>query len=239
MATNVNTTTQTADDHASESDDDTASESGGNDDDDSAESDDSDASSDSDNYSGSDDESDGDESTDTHTVSGDYGRLITRVLNGESLESDTDLVDYDERKLIRQPEFQKLDTEMRERVLTAIQKLLPSDKTKKRNGSVKPLTTSGKIYYVCNNCGYQTPLPPGTVIYEQNNTDSSMENLDPMLYRNMMDDPTLPRTRNYTCPNKKCPSHAKPQLREKVTIRPSTKKYFVVSICCACEHVWK
>jgi hypothetical protein len=171
-------------------------------------------------------------------VRADYADIIRMILEGDSKRYDAiEISDYNERDLTRHSDFQRLDTELRERVLGAIQHMLPASEKKGKKSAVG---ATGRLMHFCNNCGFQKHVAAGTVIFEQSKTVNRSElGIDVELYSSMADDPTLPRTRNYTCPKKNCASHKDTKLREKVTIRKSTTSYHTVSVCCACRTVWQ
>jgi hypothetical protein len=195
--------------------------------------------SDSESESESESEDDGEEKKEDEDIvrrriSADYAEIVRMIMQDEAYD-EVELTDYNERDLLKHPDFQKLSSKNREMVLGAVQHMLPEESKKVKSSAS---STAGKLYYACNNCGYQTPLVAGTLVYKQNVVAATETVSDYDKYRSMTDDPTLPRTRNYTCPNKKCPSLKDPNLCESVAIRPSNRSYRLINICCACKHAW-
>lgn len=90
-------------------------------------------------------------------------------------------------------------------------------------------------YFICNNCQFVTKLEQGTKVYEVSMTAKFVENdsID-----NKINDPTLPRTKDYICPNKTCNSHKNLLAKEAVFYRPSQNSYNLKYICCTCETSW-
>jgi DNA-directed RNA polymerase subunit M/transcription elongation factor TFIIS len=168
-------------------------------------------------------------------ITADYADIVRMIMDNDAYDQ-IELIDYNEKDLLRHPDFQKLNSENREMVLGAVQHMLPEDSKRIKSSSSG---VQGKLYYACNNCGYQTPLPPGTQVYRQNVVAPVETVSDLDVFRSMADDPTLPRTRNYTCPNKKCATHKDPNLLEMVTVRPDKLSYRNIFVCVECKHAWK
>ncbi len=51
-------------------------------------------------------------------------------------------------------------------------------------------------------------------------------------------DPTLPRTRNFPCPNKECPTNISMALREVLMIRYDEINLNYMFLCSTCDTVW-
>ncbi len=95
---------------------------------------------------------------------------------------------------------------------------------------------TGKVYIVCENCKYNDTLKPGTTIYSQSfSKKRSVMTEDE--YALKCDDPILPRTKDYTCPNKECKSHKSIKNKEAVFFRIQDTLN-VVYVCCACKTHW-
>lgn len=168
-------------------------------------------------------------------MTANYAEIVRLVISNEAYD-EIELTNYNERELLKHPDFQKLSSKQRDLVLGAVQHMLPESDKRVKSSSTD---TSGKLYYECHNCGTRALVPAGTQIYRQSIVEQSETVADLDHYRAMCDDPTLPRTRNYTCPNAKCPSHKDPSQAEMVTIRPSTKSYRNISVCCTCTFAWQ
>jgi uncharacterized protein YeaC (DUF1315 family) len=168
-------------------------------------------------------------------MNANYAEIIRLITSNEAYD-EIELSNYNERELLKHPDFQKLSSKQRDLVLGAVQHMLPESDKRVKSSSID---TSGKLYYECHNCGTRAPVPAGTQIYRQSVVEQSETVADLDQYRGMADDPTLPRTRNYICPNNKCISHKDPKEAEMVTIRPSTKSYRNISVCCACNYAWQ
>lgn len=91
--------------------------------------------------------------------------------------------------------------------------------------------SNSNAYFICKRCFNTKPIEPGTVIYSENSGGNVNED-----YTYTIHDPTLCRTRNYICKNKKCPSLTDDSLKEAVITKNSIDQ--VVHICTACTTSW-
>ncbi len=98
-----------------------------------------------------------------------------------------------------------------------------------------PSEEDGKLWNKCRICKFKKEHNESLIekkVYKSSELRSIETNKD-MIY-----DPTLPRTIYNTCPNKDCISHQKPELQEAVYIQdPNTIKLIYICIQCATE--WK
>lgn len=143
------------------------------------------------------------------------------------------------------------DTEGEIRVAFKIDKLKNSSEFKAlSSGKQKKLLTLFKktsakktgfgVYFTCDNCGYFTSVRPGTILYKESyNKTTKIVLLDD--YSLTCEDPTLPRTKDYICQNKECPSHNKKNLatKEAVFFRPNKNEYNLIYVCCMCKKGWR
>ena len=98
-----------------------------------------------------------------------------------------------------------------------------------KNKKVKSSIASFK----CNNCNYSKPIDPGTKLYTRlSDEDIAIYNKED--YSNQINNSTLPRTRNYVCPNTTCITQTKPDLKEAVFLRKNNT-FQVVYICTLCK----
>ena len=126
------------------------------------------------------------------------------------------------------PDFKKSDLETNKKYL----KLSPSEKDKVDSLFVNKLL---EAELSCKNCGYAKVLEETIKLYEYNVSD---RNYSKTLEDNKLLclDPTLPRTRDFTCKNVKC-STLKGGLKEAVFMR-IPKSYNLTYICTTCYHSW-
>jgi hypothetical protein len=112
------------------------------------------------------------------------------------------------------------------------------DQKKMQEKSRKSMDVKSKIIFKCSNCGYVTNLKPGTMILSRTSEKVVSEFVDQSYYKNMVNDKTLPCTREYICPNDVCISQKNPDKREAVWFKPSRKSYGIKYVCRACQTVW-
>lgn len=106
---------------------------------------------------------------------------------------------------------------------------------------VKFQKSISQFYLSCTNCATTYYLEPGTVIDSINFEKSAVSNDDDVRIR--INDPTLPRTKDYICPNSKCVTNTKSNdtnvLTEKEAVfYRSGKEYNIKYICCQCNTQW-
>ena len=99
-----------------------------------------------------------------------------------------------------------------------------------------------QAYFKCTNCGYSNKLESQTVILSKTSGNSGSKSSsgsgDKSIYAEMINDVTLPHTRNYTCPNKSCKSHNDSNEREAVWFKAEISSYAVTYICKSCKTIW-
>jgi len=106
---------------------------------------------------------------------------------------------------------------------------------------VKFQKSVSNFYLSCTNCSTTYFLEPGTVIDSINFEKSAASNDDDAKVR--LNDPTLPRTKDFICPNSKCITNVKSDdinvltSKEAVFYR-SGKEYNIKYICCQCYTHW-
>ena len=88
-------------------------------------------------------------------------------------------------------------------------------------------------HFVCNHCGYSFKLDDGTIIFKTSNVKHQKD--DESIHNFRVNDCTLPRTKDFICPNSNC----KPKNKEAIFYRPYTNSYTLNYICCECNAVWK
>lgn len=90
--------------------------------------------------------------------------------------------------------------------------------------------------YYCSYCGNSEDIKENQIIYVHKSTNE-LKNLV-LNVKEKKNDPILPRTRNYICPNKKCGTHQNEKLREAVFFRPIEKSFQTIYLCCECDKYW-
>jgi hypothetical protein len=173
----------------------------------------------------------------------DIAEIIRKILDvEESKDKDSifepeDGIEYlDETDILSDPAFTELDLDQATTVINKLNIYLPKIKKKVYKNLNKNLTRDSNAYFVCINCTNFEQIKPGTIIFSQSNS-SINNNIDLTMCRDNIYDMTLPRDRNYTCPNNECPSHKDPTVKEEVTKRYKNNNK-LIHTCCACQIVW-
>jgi len=99
--------------------------------------------------------------------------------------------------------------------------------------------TATKFILKCSTCGSDYPLYPGTVIYSLNFRKQQSSFNDDFLDLKLQD-PTLPRTKDYICPYDDCETNDKTSdtaKKEEVFYR-AKGSYHLKYACCNCERSW-
>jgi len=95
---------------------------------------------------------------------------------------------------------------------------------------------ASNYYYNCTNCESTFDIDPNTLIYSINfdiNNGIVNNNVDMKI-----NDPILPRTKDYICPNKKCESHNNSKNKESIWYRTVPNEFNIEYICCVCNERW-
>lgn len=93
-------------------------------------------------------------------------------------------------------------------------------------------------YFFCDNCNFNTKLEPGTIIFKTSTSDNFEEDNDILVSRVL--DKTLPRTKDFICPNQKCETNKNfnDKNREAVFYRPESNNFNLKYVCCVCKLSW-
>jgi hypothetical protein len=141
------------------------------------------------------------------------------------MEDDNVVLDFNLNNLKNNNVFKKLKKDKKTIVIEYYEKLKDKDVPK------------FSAYFVCNNCGYFSPLKERTVLYSKNygKIDISAETD----YELVCSDNTLPRTKDYTCKNHKCITHDKKNygMKEALWYR-QTGSFQLTYVCCVCKTGW-
>lgn len=159
-----------------------------------------------------------------------WDELVLKIVNNEEISADTN-IDLEEVK--KSGEYKKLSKKMKELVHNKLYELMPVEqKIQKDNVDAK----NNIAFFKCNNCGDMRPIKDGTLIFSRT-FGVENEDLDPFHNIDLVNEPTLLRTRRYKCPNGKCVSHTDNNKREAVIYRQGDT-YHVNYICVACNTHW-
>lgn len=94
--------------------------------------------------------------------------------------------------------------------------------------------------FICNNCNYNKEITNSITLYkrsyDKSNTNTSYDVNTNELLKN---DPTLPRTRNYSCKNVNCLTNdPKNKNIEKEAIFFRDNDFDIKYLCTVCNHSW-
>lgn len=116
-----------------------------------------------------------------------------------------------------------------------------SESNKKQTVKVNEMNKNdgtAKAYFKCTNCDYLELIEDGTMILSRTHTNTLSDYYDTSEYAEMVNDKTLPHTRNYVCPNKSCKSQNDYNERDAVWFKPSQNNYAIKMICTSCKTTW-
>lgn len=157
--------------------------------------------------------------------------LFKKHQAGEELV-DADLEEITHKDLVDDERFNNLSNKARQKMVSWIKAFNKAWFVPVAEDEEESLAITA--FFICKSCQNSEPIKPGTVICHQSfGFDETSETED---YSLMIHDQTLSRTRAYICPNKKCKTHAAPDMREAVL----TKNYLhqIIYICTICEANW-
>ena len=90
--------------------------------------------------------------------------------------------------------------------------------------------------FLCNNCDWMKEIDSTIKLYTFDNNENTTQ-LSPNEYLMIFNNPILSRTKDYSCKNKNCESHKKPDLKEAVFFH-NGKTLEVRYICGVCYNSW-
>lgn len=91
--------------------------------------------------------------------------------------------------------------------------------------------------FSCNNCGYSNDINETISLYK---IDNSEDNRLKTLQENklLVNDPTLPRTKDYNCKNNNCITHKDQSIKEAVYYR-NNNNFTINYVCTICYFSWQ
>lgn len=90
--------------------------------------------------------------------------------------------------------------------------------------------------FLCNNCGWLKEMDSTIKLYTFEAEDKTSV-VSPNEYFMIFNNPILSRTKDYTCKNKDCATHKKPNLKEAVFYHDG-KTLQIKYVCGACYNSW-
>ena len=97
-----------------------------------------------------------------------------------------------------------------------------------------PIKSNKRMYFACKNCMLEEPIKASTIIFSKSYSMNNVTSTIQRDYSDMIYDDTIPITRHYECPNKKCISYTDLNKRAAKFFRMSEKSFKLAYICTAC-----
>jgi RNase P subunit RPR2 len=101
------------------------------------------------------------------------------------------------------------------------------------SNSIESDTAQSTAQFFCKNCNYTQNIINKTLILSKKSKFLS-QSFDTSDYGNMVFSDILPITREYTCPNKECPSHTNP-IKKKAKFFRKNNSFVLKYICVSCN----
>ena len=153
--------------------------------------------------------------------------IIKKILNDESLEKYS--LNLDLNSLDSNSKYKKLSDNDRIKVYNTITENLYLS---------KPVTNAG-AGFVCNNCAYTKNINDSLLLYSKNFTETVKESYTPNDYKLIINDNTLPRTRDYYCKNINCITNDKKNKSiQKEAVFFRSGNFDVTYVCTLCAFGW-
>ena len=156
-----------------------------------------------------------------------YESILKKVENGEKL-SDDELKLIDIKDLAKNEYYKKMSKkgEIKKQIADMIEDMGNSDE-------------NVRAYMVCHNCGFTKPVIPKFKILTKNPEGVAAEHeyVNEAAIRNRIHMRTMPRTREFTCPNPACPTHTQNVPTEAIFFRKSANTYDTIYVCVSCKTV--
>ena len=170
------------------------------------------------------------DSSDYNTISDDTlpNEVISDILSGKNIT--INLTEKLYNNLNKNFFFNKLSNNDKTLVLNRLYEKLP-----KNSKIFKTQSSNRPAYFYCKNCGFNFKIKNETFIFSRNkNNDNELFNTNILLNKY---DSTLPYTKDYTCINKKCPTHTNSNIK-KATFYRKNNTYNIKYICTVCDSFW-
>jgi hypothetical protein len=150
--------------------------------------------------------------------------IIDKIIKKDDVENLLENINID--KVTNHEEYKKLDKEKKHIINEALEKY-----------AVKYVDSSMVSYFFCKACLWSKKIKPGTQILSKTGGDSQTSYLNIDKYKNRKYSRILPFTRNYICPNDKCPGNKDKEKHEAVMYRINDTLKTMYT-CCACQAVF-
>lgn len=94
--------------------------------------------------------------------------------------------------------------------------------------------------FICKNCNYNKEITSSLTLYKKSyNTSQKSQTYDINTNELLKNDPTLPRTRNYSCKNVSCLTNdTKNKKTDKEAVYFRENDFDIKYLCTVCNHSW-
>jgi len=173
-----------------------------------------------------------DEDTTTPTaVSSDedinYENILQKIEKGENISED-ELKLIDIKDMTKNDYYKKMSKkgEVKKQIIDMIEDMGNSDE-------------NTQAYMVCRNCAFTKPIKGRFRILTKNpeGVTAAHDYINEASYRNRVHMRTMPRTRDFSCPNNDCPSYTQKANNEAIFFRKSADAYDTIYVCTNCLTV--
>lgn len=156
-----------------------------------------------------------------------YEDILKKVENGEKISEDV-LRTLDVKEMVKTEYYKKMAKkgDVKKVILDMIDDMGNSDQ-------------NINAYLVCRNCSFTKQINHEMKILVKNpeGVPATHEYVNENALRNRVYARTMPRTRNFNCPNKDCASHKQNVPTEAVFFRKDANTYETIYVCCNCLSV--
>lgn len=156
-----------------------------------------------------------------------YESILKKVENGEKL-SDDELKLIDIKDMTKNEYYKKMSKkgEIKKQIMDMIEDMGNSDE-------------NIQAYMVCRNCAFTKPIKGKFKILTKNpeGATSTHDYVNEASFRNRVHMRTMPRTRDFNCPNKECPSYTQKTPNEAIFFRKNADAYDTIYVCTNCLTV--
>lgn len=175
-----------------------------------------------------------------HIESSDYDVSLSDSIGGANIDNDKKkdtILNLNINDLNKNEAFNKLTNKEKSLAINKIIETNTSSNTKtntklKTNKQPQSIKES---YFYCKSCGYNEKIPNQQFIFSRGNEkDNKTYNYN---FINLINDNTIPRTKNYNCINSNCSTHKNPKSKLAIFYRHSGS-YNIRYICNICNNFW-
>jgi len=171
--------------------------------------------------------SDSDNDDNENKVDVDYESLLKKIESGKKLTND-ELKMIDIKDMVKNEYYKKMSKkgEIKKMLIEMIDDMGNSD-------------DNTQAYLVCKNCGFSKNIDSGFRVLTKN-PEGIVANHDytnDAFLRTKIHIRTMPRTRNFNCPNKNCPVYKNKLAPEAIFFRKNAKSYETIYACCHCRTI--